>query len=150
MLRFERLNEASWALLFLDPACERQFGIPASELCALIDAPYACLMEPEVRHRLHDNIQLQLAQQAHYLVNYTLHSAHGPVRLMEMGEPFKQHGRQLLRGYLIVTAESSALTQPASSSEDQQRQQRSHAQQSLIVRLARQRYTTSDPLREAA
>ncbi|MFZ3205456.1 MAG: EAL domain-containing protein [Pseudomonas sp.] len=150
MLRFERLNEASWALLFLDPACERQFGIPASELCALIDAPYACLMEPEARHRLHDNIQLQLAQQAHYLVNYTLHSAHGPVRLMEMGEPFKQHGRQLLRGYLIVTAESSALTQPASSSEDQQRQQRSHAQQSLIVRLARQRYTTSDPLREAA
>jgi hypothetical protein len=29
MLRFERLNEASWALLFLDPNCERQFGLPA-------------------------------------------------------------------------------------------------------------------------
>ncbi len=150
MLRFERLNEASWALLFLDPACERQFGIPASELCALVDAPYACLMEPEARHRLHDTIQLQLAQQAHYLVHYTLHTAHGPVCLMEMGEPFKQHGRHLLRGYLIVTAETSAPTPPASSSEDQQRQQRSHAQQSLIVRLARQHYTTSDPLREAA
>lgn len=150
MLRFERLNEASWALLFLDPACERQFGIPASELCALIDAPYACLMEPEARHRLHDTIQLQLAQQAHYLVHYTLHTAHGPVCLMEMGEPFKQHGRHLLRGYLIVTAETSAPTQPTSSSEDQQRQQRSQAQQSLIVRLARQHYTTSDPLREAA
>ncbi|MGA4815057.1 hypothetical protein ACPA9J_05695 [Pseudomonas aeruginosa] len=25
-LRFERLNEPSWALLFLDPACERQLG----------------------------------------------------------------------------------------------------------------------------
>ena len=150
MLRLERLNEASWALLFLDPACERQFGIPASQLCALIDAPYACLMEPEARHRLHDNIQLQLAQQPHYLVDYTLHTAHGPVRLMEMGEPFKQHGRHLLCGYLIVTAETSTPTQLASSSKDQQRQQRSQAQQSLIVRLARQRYTTSDPLREAA
>ena len=150
MLRFERLNEASWTLLFIDPACERQFGIPASELCALIDAPYACLMEPEARHRLHDSIQLQLAQQAHYRVNYTLHTAHGPVRLMETGEPFKQHGRQLLRGYLIATADTSDPLPPAPSGEEQERQQRSHAQQSLIVCLARQRYTTSDPLREAA
>lgn len=148
MLRFERLNEASWALLFLDPACERQFGIPASELCALIDAPYACLMEPEARHRLHDSIQLQLAQHAHYLIHYTLHTAHGPVCLMEMGEPFKQHDRHLLCGYLIVT--DSAPTLPAQNGEAQQRQQRSHAQQSLIVRLARQRYTANDPLREAA
>ena len=106
MLRFERLNEASWALLFIDPACECAFGIPASELCALIDAPYACLMEPEARHRLHDSIQLQLAQQAHYRVNYTLHTAHGPLRLMETGEAFKQHGRQLLRGYLIATTDT--------------------------------------------
>jgi len=36
MLRFERLNEASWALLYLDPNCERHFGLPASELCALV------------------------------------------------------------------------------------------------------------------
>jgi diguanylate cyclase (GGDEF)-like protein/PAS domain S-box-containing protein len=150
MLRFERLNEASWTLLFIDPACERQFGIPASELCALIDAPYACLMEPEARHRMHDSIQLQLAQQAHYLVNYTLHTAHGPVCLMEMGEPFKQHGRHLLRGYLIATAATRDPLPPAASGEEQERQQRSHAQQSLIVRLARQRYSTSDPLREAA
>jgi diguanylate cyclase (GGDEF)-like protein/PAS domain S-box-containing protein len=150
MLRFERLNEASWALLFLDPACERQFGIPASELCALIDAPYACLMEPEARHRLHDSIQLQLAQQAQYRVHYTLHTAHGPIRLMEMGEPFKQHGRHLLRGYLIATVDTSESLARAANGEDQQRQQRSQAQQSLIVRLARQRYTTSDPLREAA
>ncbi len=150
MLRFERLNEASWTLLFIDPACERQFGIPASELCALFDAPYACLMEPEARHRLHDSIQLQLAQQAHYLVNYTLHTAHGPVCLMEMGEPFKQHGRHLLRGYLIATADTRAPLPSAASGAEQERQQRSHAQQSLIVRLARQRYSTSDPLREAA
>ena len=34
MLRFERLNEASWALLYLDPNCERQFGLSAVELCA--------------------------------------------------------------------------------------------------------------------
>ena len=36
MLRFERLNEASWALLYLDPNCEKQFGLPAMELCSLI------------------------------------------------------------------------------------------------------------------
>lgn len=78
MLRFERLNEASWALLFLDPNCERQFGIPAAELCALIGSPYASLMEPEVRYQLHDCIQQQLATKSHYLVRYTLHTAEGP------------------------------------------------------------------------
>ena len=31
MLRFERLNEATWAMLYLDPACERQFGLQAME-----------------------------------------------------------------------------------------------------------------------
>ena len=57
MLRFERLNEPSWALLFLDPNCERQFGLPAMELCALVGSPYASLMEPEARYQLHDAIQ---------------------------------------------------------------------------------------------
>lgn len=61
MLRFERLNEASWALLYLDPNCERQFGLPAVELCALIGTPYASLMEPQARYQLHDAIQQQLA-----------------------------------------------------------------------------------------
>ena len=61
MLRFERLNEASWALLFLDPNCERQFGLPAVELCALVGSPYASLMEPEARYQLHDTIQQQLS-----------------------------------------------------------------------------------------
>lgn len=36
MLRFERLNEPSWALLFLDPNCERQFGLPACR-------PWSCV-----------------------------------------------------------------------------------------------------------
>ncbi|MNQ43684.1 Cyclic di-GMP phosphodiesterase Gmr [compost metagenome] len=133
MLRFERLNEASWTLLFIDPACERQFGIPASELCALIDAPYACLMEPEARHRLHDSIQLQLAQQAHYRVNYTLHTAHGPVCLMETGEAFKQHGRQLLRGYLIATSDSRP---PAPSAAEQEHQQHSASREPHLFKRA--------------
>lgn len=60
MLRFERLNEASWALLYLDPNCERQFGLPAVELCSLIGSPYASLMEPQARYQLHDAIQQQL------------------------------------------------------------------------------------------
>lgn len=62
MLRFERLNEASWAMLFLDPNCERQFGQPAVELCALVGSPYASLMEPEARYQLHDAIQQQLSK----------------------------------------------------------------------------------------
>lgn len=39
MLRFERLNESSWTLLFLDPACERYLGVSAGDLCSLVDAP---------------------------------------------------------------------------------------------------------------
>ncbi len=102
MLRFERLNEPSWALLFLDPNCERQFGLPAIELCALVGSPYASLMEPEARYLLHDAIQLQLAENPHYLVRYTLHTAQGPLTLLEMGEAYKHHNRHLLRGYLLV------------------------------------------------
>jgi GAF domain-containing protein len=102
MLRFERLNEASWALLFLDPNCERQFGLPAMELCALVGSPYASLMEPEARYQLHDAIQHQLSEHSHYLVRYTLHTASGSLSLLEMGEAYKQHNRHLLRGYLLV------------------------------------------------
>ena len=102
MLRFERLNEASWALLYLDPNCERQFGLPAVELCALLGTPYASLMEPQARYQLHDTIQQQLTQSPHYLVRYTLHTSDGPLSLLEMGEAYKQHNRHLLRGYLMV------------------------------------------------
>lgn len=98
LLRFERLNEPSWTLLFLDPACERAFGVPAAELCGLLDAPYASLMEPEARHRLHEQIQQQLVEHAHYQVRYALHTPRGVLNLLEVGEAFQQRGRQLLHG----------------------------------------------------
>ena len=102
MLRFERLNEANWALLYLDPNCEKQFGLAAVELCALLGSPYASLMEPEARYQLHDIIQSQLSIAPHYTVHYTLHTAHGALSVIEIGEGYKQHNRHLLRGYLMV------------------------------------------------
>ena len=153
MLRFERLNEASWTLLFLDPACERQLGVAATELCTLLDSPYASLMEPEVRHQLHESIQLQLVQQTHYLVQYTLHTPLGPLDLLELGEPYKQHGRHLLRGYLVqaqAPAKAHNPLQQQRRQQDQLQQARTRAQQNLIVRLAQQRYSAADPLAEAA
>ncbi|MFJ9990601.1 putative bifunctional diguanylate cyclase/phosphodiesterase [Pseudomonas putida] len=171
MLRFERLNEASWAMLYLDPGCDRQFGLPAAELCALIGSPYASLMEPEARYKLHDEIQLQLARRNHYRVRYTLHAGSGPLRLLEVGEAYKQHNRQLLRGYLTVLDDQAEET-PGQDANDlesrnsrlqlalqlnqraQQEQlehlERVRAQQDLILRLARQRYSASNSLLEAA
>lgn len=162
MMRFERMNEANWLLLFIDASCEKQFGIPPSDLCNLVETPYASLMEPEARYRLHDSIQQQLVENSHYLVRYTLHTPQGALKLMELGEPFKQRGRALLRGYLLVTsdepAESAPSMQPSAALEDLQRSQaellqhqsRALAQQQLIVRLASQRYQGTDPCREAA
>ena len=171
MLRFERLNEPSWALLFLDPNCERQFGLPATELCALVGSPYASLMEPEARYQLHDAIQQQLTEGTHYLIRYTLHTASGSLSLLEMGEAYKQHNRHLLRGYLLVIDglfENDPL-QPALDLETQnsrlqialelnQRAQqeqllhldRARAQQDLILLLTRQRYSSNNSLKEAA
>lgn len=171
MLRFERLNEASWALLFLDPNCERQFGLPAVELCALVGAPYASLMEPEARYQLHDAIQQQLTHSPHYLVRYTLHTVEGPLSLLELGEAYKQHNRHLLRGYLLVVDGlfSDAPTLPTQDLETQnsrlqialelnqraQQEQLQHldrvrAQQDLILLLTRQRYSSGNSLKEAA
>ena len=159
MMRFERMNEANWLLLFIDASCEKQFGIPPSGLCNLVETPYASLMEPEARYRLHDSIQQQLAENSHYLVRYTLHTPQGALKLMELGEPFKQRGRALLRGYLLVTSDEPASSmQPSAALEDLQRSQaellqhqsRALAQQQLIVRLASQRYQGTDPCREAA
>ncbi|WP_249678186.1 putative bifunctional diguanylate cyclase/phosphodiesterase [Pseudomonas abieticivorans] len=171
MLRFERLNEANWALLFLDPNCERQFGLPAAELCALVGSPYASLMEPEARYKLHDSIQLQLATRPCYLIHYTLHTTEGPLSLLEVGEPFKQHNRQLLRGYLLVVegmqgvahalgatdleTQNNRLQIALEQNQIAQQEQLQHldrvrAQQNLILRLARQRYSTNNPLLEAA
>ncbi|VVQ22348.1 hypothetical protein PS934_05308 [Pseudomonas fluorescens] len=171
MLRFERLNEPSWALLFLDPNCERQFGLPAVELCALVGSPYASLMEPQARYELHDAIQQQLSESTHYLIRYTLHTASGSLNLLELGEAYKQHNRHLLRGYLLVIDglfEDDPL-QPALDLETQnsrlqialelnQRTQqeqllhldRARAQQDLILLLTRQRYSSNNSLREAA
>ncbi|MGH8346096.1 MAG: putative bifunctional diguanylate cyclase/phosphodiesterase [Pseudomonas sp.] len=171
MLRFERLNEPSWALLFLDPNCERQFGLPAVELCALVGSPYASLMEPEARYLLHDAVQQQLTESPHYLIRYTLHTASGSLNLLELGEAYKQHNRHLLRGYLLVIDglfEDDPL-QPALDLETQnsrlqialelnqcaQQEQLLHldrvrAQQDLILLLTRQRYSSNDSLREAA
>lgn len=159
MMRFERMNEANWLLLFIDASCEKQFGIPPSDLCNLVETPYASLMEPEARYRLHDSIQQQLVENSHYLVRYTLHTPQGALKLMELGEPFKQRGRALLRGYLLVTSDEPAPSmQPSAALEDLQRSQaellqhqsRALAQQQLIVRLASQRYQGTDPCREAA
>ncbi|SDI90780.1 PAS domain S-box-containing protein/diguanylate cyclase (GGDEF) domain-containing protein [Pseudomonas flavescens] len=172
MMRFERMNEANWLLLFLDASCDKQLGIAASDLCTLVETPYASLMEPEARYRLHDAIQLQLSEGAHYLVHYTLHTPRGPLRMMELGEPFRQRGRHLLRGYLMITddavTDGPRLPTPApptpkattvldsleqferSQAELQQDCSRSLAQQQLIMRLASKRYQSDDQAREAA
>lgn len=172
LMRFERLNEASWAMLFLDASCERHIGLPATELCALVGSPYASLMSPESRYRLHDDIQQQLVSGANYQVHYPLHGPDGVLQLLEIGEAFQQHGRQLLRGYLLLVdtpVEESDHAQQIQELEAQnarlksslelyQRSQedhlqhliRSRAQQSLIVRLARHRYSAGDPAQEAA
>ncbi|WP_095052840.1 bifunctional diguanylate cyclase/phosphodiesterase [Pseudomonas sp. Irchel s3b2] len=171
MLRFERLNEPSWALLFLDPNCERQFGLPAVELCALVGSPYASLMEPEARYQLHDTIQQQLTDSPHYLIRYTLHTAAGVLSLLELGEAYKQHNRHLLRGYLMVVdglfdgepllpaldleTQNSRLQIALELNQRAQQEQLLHldrvrAQQDLILLLTRQRYSTNNSLQEAA
>jgi diguanylate cyclase (GGDEF)-like protein/PAS domain S-box-containing protein len=171
MLRFERLNEPSWAMLYLDPNCEKQFSMPAVELCALVGSPYASLMEPEARYQLHDAVQTQLAEGAHYVIRYTLHTTCGPLSLLEIGEGYKQHNRHLLRGYLMVVNEQAEPDEPAISPdlemqnsrlqialelnqraqhEQLQHLERVRAQQSLILRLARHRYSSSNSLQEAA
>jgi hypothetical protein len=171
MLRFERLNEPSWAMLYLDPNCEKQFSMPAVELCALVGTPYASLMEPEARYQLHDAVQLQLAGGAHYLIRYTLHTTRGPLGLVEIGEAYKQHNRHLLRGYLMVVNEqveagelvispdlevqNSRLQIALELNQRAQHEQLHHlervrGQQSLILRLARHRYSSNNSLQEAA
>ena len=171
MLRFERLNEASWAMLFLDPNCERQFGLAAVELCSLISSPYASLMEPQARHQLHDAIQQQLTEASSYLIRYTLHTPAGALKLLELGEAFKQHNRQLVRGYLLVVDElfegnpllaaldletqNSRLQIALELNQRTQQEQLMHlervrAQQDLILLLTRQRYTSINSLQEAA
>ncbi|MCY1281440.1 diguanylate cyclase (GGDEF) domain protein [compost metagenome] len=134
MLRFERLNEASWALLFLDPACERELGLPPGELCSLVGSPYASLMEPDARYRLHEDIQQQLLAGPHYRIHYTLHTPSGSRQLVELGEAFKQHGRQLLRGYLLAV-EASPQRPPLNGAAEQHLFQRAVEQSSSAFLL---------------
>ena len=171
LLRFERLDEASWALLYLDPACVQTLGQPATELCALIGSPYASLMEPQARYQLHSQIQQQLSSAPHYQVRYTLHTELGPLPILEFGERFQQRQRPLLRGYLLVDqrpaepqdsaqlselqAQNTRLQTSLELFQDAQEEHlqhllRSRTQQSLIVRLARHRYASGNPLQEAA
>ena len=117
MLRFERLNESSWALLFLDPACERYLGLPPQARCSLIDSPYASLMEPQARLKLHDVVQAQLATLGHYSIRYCLHTSGGPLDMLEIGEICQQYGRELVRGYLIVEPHAERAS-PALESEN--------------------------------
>ena len=155
LLRFERLNEASWALLYLDPGCEQLFGLHAHELCSLLDAPFASLMEPAARYQVHDTIQHALGERQQYSVHYRLHTPNGSLNLMEVGEAFKQNGRHLLRGYFLVIDDEAVLPQTLalyqrSQDEQKEQQRRSQAQQALIVTLARHHYSDQEPLREAA
>lgn len=171
MLRFERLNEANWALLYLDPNCEKQLGLPAVDLCALVGSPYASLMEPEARYQMHDDIQRQLTDSPFYLIRYTLHTTKGAISLLEMGEGYKQHNRPLLRGYIIVVeglfgdheqasgadleTQNSRLQTALELNQRAQHEQLLHlervrAQQSLILRLARHRYSSQNSVQEAA
>jgi diguanylate cyclase (GGDEF)-like protein/PAS domain S-box-containing protein len=112
MLRFERLNQADWPLLYLDSACEEQLGLQALELCALLDSPYAQLMD-ESRERLHASINQQLSNGSHYQVRYSLQTPFGPRYLLELGEALEQHGLQQLRGYLLVDEQPPEQLAPA-------------------------------------
>src|SRR5690606_20900829 len=111
-LRLQRLTAPSWSRLFLGPACERDLAQPAHELCSLVDSPYASLMEPQIRHLLHDTIQTELARQGHYSIRYRLHTAIGALEMIETGQVHQQYGRDLIGGYLVAlsppTGEHSA------------------------------------------
>ncbi len=154
MLRFERLNDPSWAMLYLDPACETLLGSSASDLCSLTGFAFASLMTPAERYRLHDEIQRQIAETGSYRVRVQLHTHdRGRLELLELGEPFQQYGRTLLHGYLAPcgvpeSCEPQGVAEPAEHAYERHLS-RSRAQQDLIARLARHRYG-HDPLQEAA
>ncbi|MDN3234162.1 GGDEF and EAL domain-containing protein [Pseudomonas sp. WAC2] len=169
MLRFERLNEPSWALLDLDQACEKSLGLPAYELCSLLESPYASLMEPAARYHLHDAIQQQLLKRRHYVIRYTLHAPAGATSMVEIGEAISRHGREILHGYLIpveLASEAERLTTTLmaqnrdlkasldlfeqSCVQEQARVDRVRAHRNLLLELTQHAYSSSDPLQEAA
>jgi diguanylate cyclase (GGDEF)-like protein/PAS domain S-box-containing protein len=168
LLRFERLNEDSWSLLSLDPACEAVLGLSSHSLCATLGTPYSSLIGIEDRERLHQQIQTQLAQGSHYRVQYPLHTPQGTLFIQEQGEALQRHGRPHLQGYLqiidlpsappaLVRLEqqnqrlrSSLNTYQKTQADHLQHLRRSRAQQSLIAKLARHRYSSEDAQGEAA
>lgn len=105
------------------------------------------------------------------MVHYTLHTSRGALSLMELGEAYKQHNRHLLRGYLLVLESTLNSTPPVpladletqnsrlqialelnqrAQQEQLQHLERVRAQQDLILRLARHRYSQNNSLQEAA
>jgi diguanylate cyclase (GGDEF)-like protein/PAS domain S-box-containing protein len=169
MLRFERLNEPSWALLDLDQACLKSLGLPAYELCSLLESPYASLMEPTARYRLHDDVQQQLAKHRHYVIRYTLHSPRGALSLIELGEPVYRHGREVLHGYLLPIGQASEADRliaelmsqnkdlqtslvllEQSCSQEHARIERIKACRSQLADLVQRAYRSGNPLLEAA
>ncbi len=144
-MRFERVNDASWSLLYLDPACQAQLGLAACELCGLHDKSYLKRLAGVQPEHLHREIQLQLLQSAHYQVQYQLQTPAAVLTIVERGEVFKQHGHELIRGYLAINAVASSNkagngVHPA----------RLRAQQNLILHLAQYQYRSTDSVSEAA
>jgi diguanylate cyclase (GGDEF)-like protein/PAS domain S-box-containing protein len=169
MLRFERLNEPNWALLDLDQACEKSLGLPAHELCSLLESPYASLMEPAARYYLHDDIQQQLLKRRHYVIRYTLHAPVGATSMIEVGEAISRHGREILHGYLLPVEQASEAERLVAElmvqnsdlrasldlfeqtcSQEQARIEHVKARRNLLLELAQHVYSSNDPLREAA
>ncbi|MCU1718354.1 putative bifunctional diguanylate cyclase/phosphodiesterase [Pseudomonas sp. 5P_3.1_Bac2] len=151
LLRFERLNQASWNMLSLDPICEDIFGLTAEQLCTLLDAPYLSLIEADNHQQLHADIQQQLEHDQYYKLQYYLHTPKGRLEVLEIGEAFEQDQLQMLRGYLLPMPPAAAIshTQPICSNDLFEQQRRVRAQRKLIVELSRQQYSSTNPVREA-
>lgn len=152
MLRFERLSDPSWTLLYLDPGCEGQLGLAANDLCSSTGFPYARLMEPAARPRLHEELLAQLTRNGgNYRIRYRLHMAERTFDVLETGEYYQQHGQELLRGYLLICEpreDDNEISSPLVK-EYLQLLARLRAQQDLLAKLATHRYGAK-PLQEAA
>ncbi len=103
LLRFERLNDPGWPLLYLDSACDAELGLPAAGLCTPAGDNYASLISEAVRLQQHQVIQQQLAGGHHsYRIRYLLQGPQGVLDILETGERYYQAGQELLHGYLLA------------------------------------------------
>ena len=65
LLRFERLSDPGWPLLYLDSACDAELGLPAAGLCTPAGDNYASLIS-DAGWKLRRHIQVPLStQQVH-------------------------------------------------------------------------------------